>query len=267
MAASRKQSRRRTAALRRRARLATGRSLTSCPTKEASQRRRKRLRHIAAESSRAARILRVSSTGIVVGLLLASLASAAVVIDRIAVIVDKHAVKLSDVDRDVRVTEFLNREPLNLSGDAKRKAADRLIDQQIIRIELTTGSYGRAHDSDTHALLQKFRRDRFAGSDARLRQALTQYGLTEDQLRSQMLWQLTVLDFIDERFRPGVLVTDEQVKAYYDQHPALHKVAYDKASTQIRNTLEGEQVNQQFDAWLDSERKRTHIEFREEALK
>jgi hypothetical protein len=204
---------------------------------------------------------------IAVAFLITGLAGAAIVIDRIAAIVDKHAVKLSEVDRDVRVTEFLNREPLNLSAEAKHKAADRLVDQQIIRNELTTGGYGRATDIDTESLLRQIRRDRFGGSDARLRQALAQYGLDEDQLRAQMLWQLTVLHFIDERFRPGVLITDEQVKAYYDQHAALHRVAYEKAAGDIRNTLEGEQINQQFNAWLDSERKTTHVEFRDEALK
>jgi hypothetical protein len=194
-------------------------------------------------------------------------AAGSVVIDRIAVIVDKHAVKLSEVDRDVRVTEFLNREPLSLTPDTKHKAADRLVDQQIIRGELATGGYARASDSNADAMLQQLRRDRFANSDARMKQSLAQYGLTEDELRDQLLWQLTVLRFIDERFRPGVLVTDDQVKQYYDQHATLHKVAYDKASAQIRETLEGEQVNQQFESWLDARRKSGVVQFREEALK
>jgi hypothetical protein len=200
-------------------------------------------------------------------LVLVSAAYGAVVIDRIEVVVDKHAVKLSEIERDARVTEFLNRQPLNLSAEAKRQAANRLVDQQLIRNELTTGGYGRASDANTDAMLQQIRRERFAGSDARLKQALAPYGLTEDQLRSQLLWQLTVLHFIDERFRPGVLVTDDQVKSYYDQHATLHRVAYDKAAPQIRETLEGEQINQQFDAWLDDARKSTKIEFLDEALK
>ena len=43
---------------------------------------------------------------------------------------------------------------------------------------------------------------------------------TEDQLRRYLQWQLTVLRFIDQRFRPGVLVTEEEVRAYYDEHRA-----------------------------------------------
>ena len=193
--------------------------------------------------------------------------SSAVIIDRIAVIVDKHAVKLSDVERDVRLTEFLNRQSLSVNTTARKEAANRLVDQQIIRNEISTGAYGRATDASADALQQQLRGDRFAGSDARLKQALSQYGLTSDQLHAQLLWQLTVLHFIDERFRPGVLVTDEQVRNYYDQHTALHKTAYDKAASQIRVSLEGEQVNQDFEQWLDSARKNTHVEFCDEALK
>ena len=39
-----------------------------------------------------------------------------------------------------------------------------------------------------------------------MRQDLNQYGVTEDELHDALLWQLTVLRFIDERFRPGVMV-------------------------------------------------------------
>ena len=42
-------------------------------------------------------------------LLAFTLAAASVVVDRIAVIVGKDAIKLSDIDRDLRVTEFQNR--------------------------------------------------------------------------------------------------------------------------------------------------------------
>jgi hypothetical protein len=200
-------------------------------------------------------------------LLLALPAAASVVIDRIAVVVEKHAVKRSEVDRDVRVTQLLNREPLSVTSETRRKAADRLVDQEIIRNELTSGGYGRAAEADAETMLEKLRRDRYANSAARLKQSLAQYGLTEDELRSQLLWQLTVLRFIDERFRPGVLVTDDQVKQYYDQHTALHKVTYEKAAPQIRETLEGEQINLQFENWLDERRKNEVVRFPEGALK
>jgi len=101
---------------------------------------------------------------------------------------------------------------------------------------------------------------------ARLQQNLSRYGLSEDALRVQLTWQLTVLKFIDERFRASVLVTDEDVRNYYDQHRANFQKPFESESDSIRKSLEGEQVNQQFEAWLAAARKRAVIQFREEAF-
>ena len=196
----------------------------------------------------------------------------AVVIDRIAVIAGKHVIKLSDIQRDLRLTEFLNSEPLNLGAARKREAAERLIDQQLIRAEIATGGYTRASDADAEALLRQIRHDRFGGIDAKMRAELTRYGLTEDGLRAQLLWQLTVLKFIQQRFQPEVAVTDQDVRTYYNQHVADLKRSNPKDSSfealapQIRTSLEGENVNKDFDDWLARTRQRTQIEYRQEAL-
>jgi hypothetical protein len=105
-----------------------------------------------------------------------------------------------------------------------------------------------------------------------LRAALNAYGITEDQLRAHLLWQLTVIRFIDQRFRPGVLVSDEEVRAYYDQHLADLKRQYpgnnsfEALAPKIRASLEGERINKSFAEWLDQARKRTRIEYREAAF-
>jgi hypothetical protein len=205
-------------------------------------------------------------------LVFASILSGATVIDRIAVVVSKHAIKLSDLQRDIRLTEFMNHEPLNLSPDAMRQSADRLIDQMVIRNEIGRGGYRRPSDSDADHLLNQLRQDRFGGSDSRLNTELARYGLREDQLWEQLLWQLTVLRFIDERFRSAVQVTDDEVRTYYNQHLAELKREYTQNSSfevlqsKIRASLEGERINQDFVAWLDEARQRDHIEYRQGAF-
>ena len=89
--------------------------------------------------------------------------------DRMAVIVGKHVIKTSDIVRDLRVTEFLNREPLELGSDAKRKSAERLIDQEIIRQEIVSGGYRRPSDEEGTAFEKQLEKDRFHGSSADLR--------------------------------------------------------------------------------------------------
>ena len=201
--------------------------------------------------------------------LLACFAGAAaefVTLDRIAVVVGGHAIKTSDIDRDVRCTDFLNGQPLNTDMEARRQSAQRLIDQQIIRDELRTGGYERPSESDAVALLNQIRHDRFGGSDARMQQELSRYRLTEEELRARLLWQLTVLRFIDQRFRPGVLISDEDVRNYYDQHRAdierqYPNQSYGAVAPKIREALTEEQVNQQFTAWLDQRRKDVRVQF------
>jgi hypothetical protein len=192
--------------------------------------------------------------------------TAAVVLDRVAVIVNQHVVKASDIDRDLRLTDFLNKERLSETPADRKKAADRLIDQEVIRNEISTGHYSRPPAQDADTLLAQIRRDRFANSEPQLKQALAQYGLTEDQLREQLLWQLTVLRFINERFRVAVLVSDEDVRNYYDQHRANFRGSFEASEKAIRTSLEGEQVNQQFEMWLQGARQRADIQYRDKTL-
>jgi hypothetical protein len=209
---------------------------------------------------------------IAVLLLLRCLPAEPVVIDRIAVIVDKHVIKTSDIDRDLRVTEFLNHAPLDTSVDVKRKAAERLIDQTVIREEMEKGGYSKSSASEVDEMVKKLRADRFGGSDARLEQELPRYGLTEAELRIQLGWQLDVLNFINERFRPGVLVTEDQIKTYYEQHRAdlLRQFpqlkTYESLEPKIRAALEGEQLTKNFDDWLAEARKRDRIVYKAEAF-
>jgi hypothetical protein len=197
----------------------------------------------------------------------------AVVLDRIAVIVGKRVIKTSDIDVDLRLTAFLNREPVRADSDNKRRSAERLIDQEIIRQEIISGGFRRPAESQAAGLESQVTRDRFGGSEARLRMELIRYGLSENDLREQLLWQLTVLSFIDQRFQGGAVVTDEDVRSYYNQHLAdlrrqnPQASSYQALEPQVRTLLEGERVNQSFNQWLTQARSRYRIEYKQEALK
>jgi hypothetical protein len=196
----------------------------------------------------------------------------AVVIDRIAVIVGKHAIKLSDVERDLRLTAFLNQAPLDLSAKVKRQAADRLVDQQIIHAELASGGYGRATDHQADALLARIQHDRFGDSAERLRAALARYGISKDELHSELLWQLTALQFIQQRFQPQVFVPDETVRSYYDQHATElrrehpQNGSFEALEPDIRKIVEGEQIDKDFEDWIKQSRQQIQPVYREGAF-
>ena len=196
----------------------------------------------------------------------------AVVLDRIAVIAGTHVIKLSDIDRDIRLTEFLNQVPLSVDPKAKRESAERLITQQMIRDEMVSGGYRRPPEDLASQLETDLRRDQYGASKQRLDAALERYGLSESQLRAQLLWQITVLGFINQRFRGGVVVTDEEVKKYYDEHASNLKRQYPKEKDfealepKIRTLLEDERIDQNFDEWLDQTRKSYHVEYKQGAF-
>jgi hypothetical protein len=204
--------------------------------------------------------------------LLCSCLAYSVIIDRIAVRVNNAIIKDSDIDRNLRVTEFLNDQPLNVNNQVRREATKRLIDQAFIRQEIQLGDYPRATWEEADQQLDKLKAGRYK-TEAALQQALQRYGLVEPDLRFEFRNQLTVLRFIDQRFKPAVLVTDEEIEKYYREHQAElrrsnpGRASLDDLRDQIRDILAGEKVNQQFFAWLDDQRKTNKIEFYEESLK
>ena len=201
------------------------------------------------------------------------LATAAVfpaVIDRIAITVNSDLIKDSDIDRDLEATEMLNGDPFSLSLNARKKTAAHLIDQVFIREEIRVGSYPIATMQDAEAELDQLEKQRYRNR-ADFEAALKRYHLSEPDLREQFRWQLTVLKFIDARFRPAVLITDDQVDRYYQQHLSQLKKQNPKGEeddlkSDAREILTGEQVNKLLFAWLDQRRHDAKVQYLEESL-
>jgi hypothetical protein len=204
-------------------------------------------------------------------LLLAQSLIFAVIIDRIAVIVGTSIIKDSDIDRDIRVTDFLDGQPLDLSLAKRKQAVGHLIDQVFIRNEIRIGRYQVATLQEADSQLERLSRQRFKTQLA-FEESLKRYRLTDLELRTQFQWQLTVLKFIDARFKPAVLISDDEVEKYYHQHSAALQRQYpgkslDDLREDIRDILTGEGVNKQFFDWLDQQRSDAKTRYMEESLR
>ena len=193
-------------------------------------------------------------------------------IDRTSIIVGEHAILESQINRDIRVTDFLNRDPLIFSLAARRAAASRLVDQEIIRQQIRSGDYPVATEAEADETLAQLQRERFGGSDAAFRQALARYGITFATLKDRLLWQMTVLGFIDARFRPAVVVTDQEIQQYYKEHEAALKREHPpaKSAADLRSEIEqivaGTRVSQLLDEWLKDQRTQIRIEYLDKSL-
>jgi hypothetical protein len=194
--------------------------------------------------------------------LLLPLGSAAVV-DRVAIVIDKKVFTESEVLDDLRLTELINDQPLDLGPAARRQAAEHLVDQELIRRELEASGYTQPAAGESDALLRKFRQDRFP-SLAEYRAAMQKYGVAEDQLKQRLLWQLAALRFTDLRFRSQQPAATQPPAA--TQQLEASSQSADRAAAEIANDAAATSVDQQMDAWLKRARGNAKIAFKQEAF-
>jgi hypothetical protein len=163
------------------------------------------------------------------------------VVDRVAVVVGTRVITQTEVMEEVRVTQFQNMEPLNLSPDQRRAAAERLVDQLLLRNEMQLAHYQEPEASEGARLLEEFRRENYTATTA-FEAALRRYGITQQQLERHLLWQADLVRFVEFRFR-GPVPTAGPGSASADAS-----------------------VDAQLDAWLKDARSQTRIEFKKEAF-
>ena len=195
------------------------------------------------------------------------------IIDRIAVSVGDRVITVSDIEREIRVNSFLNGVRPDLSRASKHATADRMVEQKLIQRELETSRYPQPDPAEIDPALAEFKARQFADDGAYTR-ALVEYGITEQDVRAELLWQRTLLRFIGIRFRPGVQVSDEDIQKYFKEtvepaaraaHPG-EPVTLEDYRNQIEENLTGDRADQEMDRWLSEVRKRTEIVYHEEAF-
>src|SRR5579884_2750073 len=150
------------------------------------------------------------------------------IVDRVAASVGNTAIKQSQIERDVRLTDFLNGAPLDFGAAATRASADRLIDQSIIRAEIAKAntSAPAVSDADAAAVLANLKRAKFK-NDAEYRAALARYGISEPELLAHLKWQLAVLRFIEVRFRrPSEAAVNSAFFAWLDGARKHSRIQY-----------------------------------------
>jgi len=194
------------------------------------------------------------------------------IIDRIAISVANQVVTESQVDEEVRVTAFLNNEPLVLTPEERKKAAGRLVDQALIKREMDMSRYPLPALSDADSTLADFK-TRFS-DQAAFEHAQRDYGISEEQVKQHLWWQLTVLRFVDYRFRPGIQIQEADVQSYYEGQLRKWKaqgiqpvpsLADERA--QIEEILTQQQIDESLDRWLTETRGQVPIRYLDEALK
>ncbi len=192
-------------------------------------------------------------------------------VDRIAVTVDNSVITLSEIQLQERTAAFLDSRAVRNDPDTLRQAAERLIDQTLIRREIAAAAYPAAPPDTARKMLAQIRKERFQDDAARYQKALSAARLREEDLLAQLAWQADLLRFVEARFRPGVQVPEEDIQAEYEETFVREWKAVNSTPppplADVHERLEAKLIEQRtdqaLDRWLNQSRTQTRVIFRE----
>ena len=184
------------------------------------------------------------------------------IVDRVAIVVGQQVITESQINEEVRVTAFLNRQSVQAGEENRRSAADRLVQQLLVKREMDLGNYPAPTGEEVQKYYDQLSQA-FGGSD-KFRRAIANYQLTSEMLKQHLAFQLTALRFIEYRFRPDFDVSEEDIAAYRRRHStaSVEELSHDA----VRESLLEERTDQILAAWLEESRKQVNIIFLDKAL-
>ncbi len=200
-------------------------------------------------------------------------AARATVIDRLAITVGQQVITEQQLDEELCVTAFLNHEKITHTVESRRAAADRLVQQLLVKREMELSRYPLPDDEDVNKYLAEVRES--LGAPASFAQALIRYDLTEPMLKEHLALQLTTLRFIEFRFRPNVGISDSDIEASYGRevagwqanHPGATPPSLAVSRESIRKALLEEHTDQVLNTWLEETRKQVSIIYLDKTIR
>jgi hypothetical protein len=200
---------------------------------------------------------------IAVALILACIANADIV-DRVAANIGRNVITDAQVTEEIRVTSFLQGDPVDLAPENRRKALDRLVDQFLVRRELEFTRFAGISDVDIQPVL-KSARDQYT-TEAEFNAALAKYEITADELKRHITWTLTMLRFIEYRFQPAVQINNTQLRQEYQRQAVAWKQKHgtdmaplEQVQPDIEKIVRQRFVDASLDRWLGEVRTQNEI--------
>ena len=208
-----------------------------------------------------------------------STAQSPVVLDSVVAIVNRHVILSSDIEEEIRLSVL---DPARAGqGDlTPRRALDQLISQALIQqqIRREDAQAVEPSDAEVNARLTEIRKELPAcvhqncASDAGWKAFLAAHDLTPERVDAYLRFRLEILSFIEQRFRPGIRITPQEIETYYrntllPQYRAGEAIpTLERVSPRIEEILLQQQVNLLFDEWLTNLRKQGDVEVLDPAL-
>ena len=185
------------------------------------------------------------------------------IIDRIAATVGRQVITESQVTEEIRVSALLDGKAADWSDVNRTRTLNRLIDQTLIRREIDATRFQQAK-VDEGAKLQMQLKSAMKDFDA----ALNANHLSEAIVARHLQWQVTLLRFVEYRFKPSVEVTEADLKEFYATQAETWKKEgksvppLDDVRADLERLLTSKYVDQALDRWLGDQRTQTSIVFK-----
>lgn len=208
------------------------------------------------------------TAGLTLALLLAAVAAHPEIIDRVAVSVGDNVITESEILRQIRITALLNGTAPVFTPQQKRETAERLVEQMLIRREMRISRYAPDAAELAGEMFEAFRAG-FGNPNAFL-SALSRNDVSEAELKQAYDWQATFLRFIEIRFRPGIQVSDEELRNHYEfeyrHRPEAQGRSFEEVRSKIEEALTERLVDNAIERWLGQARTQVRIRYRTEAF-
>jgi hypothetical protein len=188
----------------------------------------------------------------------------AVTVDRVAAVVDRQVITVSEVSQMVEL-RFFPRSAGQSSDDYRRAVLENLIAQALRYRDVERFGAQDISKDAIEARLQEIRK-RFA-SDAEFNAALAHTELTLDEVRALVKRQLQVEAYIQERFAPLVFVPNDDIDAYYRgtwsqqrRERGLPIPPLADVREEIRTLLRADRLQHEIEQWTSQLRLRANVD-------
>jgi hypothetical protein len=188
----------------------------------------------------------------------------AVTVDRIAAVVDRQVLTVSEVNQMAEV-RFFPRVAGRSEDDYRHDILEALIAQALRYRDVERFGAQEIPTDSIEARLVEIQH-RFA-SPAELDAALARAELTADELRALIKRQLQVEAYIQERFAPMVFVANEDIADYYNGPWRQQRIAralpvppLNDVREEIRTLIRSRQLDQQIETWTTQLRARANVD-------
>lgn len=164
--------------------------------------------------------------------------------------------------RGLVVAAMVNRTPIStmqLNQVLTRRYGKSVLDELVAQELLTQEAQKQNIQVSKDDMDKEFKalEDRLGGAD-NLKQALTQYGLSQDDLMEQIRLRLIQTKLSDKLF--SINVSDDDAKQYFTDNSALFKdKKLDDVKNDIKTTLKTQKQQEQFSKWFEDLKNKAQI--------